>query len=557
MALLRAENGPNMGTRYPLESGQYVLGRHPDCDIVIDVGAVSRHHCKVFSDRLDFYVEDLHSRNGTFVNEQPVEARKKLSNGDRVRVCDVIFTFFAHASETPPSTLDESSSRAVLVDDVEASSSTIMSKLDVVSGRGGPQLAATPEAKLNALMEITQSLARAISLDEVLPQLLDSLFRIFMQADRGFVGLVDDRGVLAPRWTKMRRKNRDETIRVSRTIARQVMDTREAILSADAATDVRFEMSQSIADFRIRSVMCAPLLDREGKPLGILQLDTLDQRQRFQDEDLELLVSAAAQASIAIINARLHDDAMQRRTWERDLELAREVQRAFLPNRRPDCPKYDFFDYYRAANQIGGDYYDYVRLPDGRLAVLVADVVGHGVAAAMLMAKLSAEARFSLASSPHPASAITTLNERMCNLNLNRFVTCVMAVLDPATDTFTIANAGHMAPMRRAVDGTIDEPSRAEAGPPLGVVEGHQYGQACVNLQPGESLVMYTDGLNEAMDTDGKCFSIGRLRELIRESSGTPDEIGQHVLESIHAHMGRAAQEDDMCLVALQRIAEQ
>jgi sigma-B regulation protein RsbU (phosphoserine phosphatase) len=553
MALLRAENGPNSGTRYPLEDGQYVLGRHPDCDIVIDVGAVSRHHCKVSSDRSDYYVEDLHSRNGTFVNEQPVEARRKLVNGDRVRVCDVVFTFFVHASETPPSTLDESSSRAVLVDDVEASSSTIMSKLDVVGGRGGPQLAATPEAKLNALMEITQNLSRAISLDEVLPQLLDSLFRIFMQADRGFVGLVDERGVLAPRWTKMRRKNRDETIRVSRTIARQVMDTREAILSADAATDVRFEMSQSIADFRIRSVMCAPLLDREGKPLGILQLDTLDQRQRFQDEDLELLVSAAAQASIAIINASLHDEAMQRRTWERDLELAREVQRAFLPTRRPDFPQYNFFDYYRAANHIGGDYYDYVTLPEGRLAVLVADVVGHGVAAAMLMAKLSAEARFSLASSPHPASAITTLNERLCTLNLNRFVTCVMGVLDPATHTFTIANAGHMAPMHRAVDGTIDEPSRAEAGPPLGVVEGQQYEQVRINLQPGESVVMYTDGLNEAMDTEGKCFSIGRLRELIRESGGTPDEIGQYVLESIHAHMGRAAQEDDMCLVALQR----
>jgi serine phosphatase RsbU (regulator of sigma subunit)/pSer/pThr/pTyr-binding forkhead associated (FHA) protein len=555
MALLRTENGPESGTRYPLENGQYVLGRHPDCDVVIDVGAVSRHHCKIYADRAEFFIEDLHSRNGTFVNEKPVEARRQLVNGDRIRVCDVIFTFFAGATETASCTSDESSSRAVLVDDMEALSSTIMSKLDVVTSRAGPQLTASAEAKLNALIEITRSLSRAISLDEVLPQLLDSLFRIFVQADRGFVGLLDDRGVLVPRWTKLRRDNRDETIRVSRTIARQVMETKEAILSADAATDARFEMSQSIADFRIRSVMCAPLLDRDGAAIGILQIDTLDQRQRFQDEDLELLVSTASQASIAIANARLHDEALQRRTFERDLALAREVQRAFLPTNRPDLPQYDFYDYYRAANHIGGDYFDYVRLPAGRVAILLADVVGHGVAAAMLMAKLSAEARFSLASTSHAAEALTTLNDRLCGLNLHRFVTCLMAVLDPDTHTLTLANAGHMAPLHRTAGGKILEPSRREAGPPLGIIAGRQYDQVTVSIDPGESFTMYTDGINEAMDVEGTCFSIERLRQLVGESDGTPEIIGQLVLDSVRAHMGRASQEDDMCLVALRRLS--
>ena len=216
-----------------------------------------------------------------------------------------------------------------------------------------------------------------------------------------------------PRWTKLRRENRDETIRVSRTIARQVMETKEAILSADAASDSRFEMSQSIADFRIRSMMCAPLLDRDGKAIGILQIDTLDQRQRFQDEDLELLVSTASQASIAIVNAHCMRRRSQRRTLERDLELAREVQRAFLPTQAPGSGGITISTTTTGQpHHIGGDYYDYVRLPDGRLAVIVADVVGHGVAAAMLMAKLSAEARFSLAGDPQPAQALTALNER-------------------------------------------------------------------------------------------------------------------------------------------------
>ena len=217
----------------------------------------------------------------------------------------------------------------------------------------------------------------------------------------------------------------------------------------------------------------------------------------------------------------------QRRTLERDLELAREVQRAFLPTKHPDLADYDFYDYYRAAHQIGGDYYDYVRLPDGRLAVIVADVVGHGVAAAMLMAKLSAEARFSLAGVPSPAQAMTALNERICSLNLHRFVTCIMVVLDPALHQVTVANAGHMAPLRRLVSGELCEPSQKEGGPPLGVLEEMRYGQVTFTLEPGESLVLYTDGINEAMDPDGHCFSIDRLRLLVADGMGRPRRPGR------------------------------
>ncbi|MBI2478269.1 MAG: GAF domain-containing protein [Planctomycetia bacterium] len=380
---------------------------------MIDVGAVSRYHCKVIGDGVRYSVEDLNSRNGTFVNEQVIQGRTPLEHGNLVRVCDVVFTF--HDREQPASSSDDSSFRAVMVDDDSSDSggSTIMSKLDVRSSISGPMLAASAEAKLSALIEITRSLGNAISLDKVLPEVLDSLFRIFVQADRGFVGMLDANGTLVPRWTKLRREDKDDTIRVSRTIAKTVMDTKEAILSADAASDVRFEMSQSIADFRIRSMMCAPLVDSDQNAFGILQIDTLDQRQRFREDDLELLVSTAAQASIAINNARLYEASLRQRGVERDLELAREVQQAFLPQNAPNLPDYTFYSYYRAANTIGGDYYDYVPLPNGNLAVIVADVVGHGVAAAMLMAKLSAESRYCLASETEPAVAVTKLNRRL------------------------------------------------------------------------------------------------------------------------------------------------
>lgn len=555
MAYLQAENGPESGHQWELSHDRYVLGRHPDCDIVIDVGAVSRHHCRLFAQGQDYFIEDLGSRNGTFLNERLVSRAQPLRDGDRIRVCDVVFSFSEGGSTVTGETLTGSTSKAVLVDDEGASSSTIMSKLEVVGGVGGPQVAATAEAKLHALQEISQSLVKALSLDDVLRQVLDSLFRIFMQADRGFIGLLDDKGELVPRWTKIRREGSDETIRVSMTIARQVMKSKEAILSADAATDSRFEMSQSIADFRIRSMMCAPLVNSDGEAMGILQLDTVDQRQKFQNEDLGLLVSVAAQASVAIVNANLYEDALARRTLERDLTLAREVQRAFLPQRSPELADYDFYDYYRAAHHIGGDYYDYLTLPDGRLAILVADVVGHGIAAAMLMAKLSAEARFCIAAEPDPAKAMTTLNQRICQLELHRFITCIFAFLDPQSHEVTIVSAGHMAPLLLTKEGEVKEPGQSEAGTPLGVVPDQTYAAARLTLEPGESIVLYTDGINEAMSTDQKCFTTEAMKQQLLSGNGTSREIGHRILGAVRDHMGQEPQHDDMCLVVFRRRA--
>ena len=239
-----------------------------------------------------------------------------------MRVCEVTFHVWramrrsaasAASTDSIPKIVDGAGLGAFLADDeTDQPSSTIMSKLDVSSSsRGGVHVAASAEVKLAALIEITQSLGRVLALDEVLPQVLKSLFKIFVQADRGFIVMETPDGKLIPRWVRLRREDANDTLRISRTIIRHVMESKEAILSADAASDERFEMSQSIADFRIRSMMCAPLLDSEGKAFGALQIDTLDQRQRFTKEDLELLVSTASQAAIAIQNAQLHEQALR------------------------------------------------------------------------------------------------------------------------------------------------------------------------------------------------------------------------------------------------------
>ena len=445
MAILREISGPEPGRLFQLAQPRVVLGRHPDCEVIIEIGAVSRHHAQVLRVDGEYYVEDLNSRNGTFVNERLIHTRHRLAQDDCLRVCDVSFAFQWSPNDphwNPPPE-DRSSAYTVIVDDEsETKNSTIMSRLDLSASDGSVATESSSEVKLSALLEITQSLGKALSLDEVLPQVLNSLYKVFTQADRGFIVLKQEDGTLLPRWTKVWRGDQEETIRVSRTIVNQVMESREAVLSHDASSDERFEMSQSIADFRLRSVMCAPLINSDDSVLGVLQIDTFDQRHGFKLADLEVLASVASQAAIAIDNAQLHDQALQQRAHERELELANEVQKSFLPQSRPQVPGYQFCDFYRPAHQIGGDFYDYVLLPDGRVAVIVADVVGHGVAAALLMAKLSAESRFCLATEQVPSRVVSKLNAKLCADEIDdRFVTLILIVLNPICHEVIIVNA--------------------------------------------------------------------------------------------------------------------
>lgn len=561
MAFLSANNGPESGKKYELKGTQCVLGRHPDCEIVVDVGAVSRQHAKIYPEGPEFYVQDLNSRNHTFVNDIDIFGLgpRQLTDGDLIRICEVAFTYHGE-KKAPPSpdptrkTAEITGMGTVVIDDgTEEGPSTIMSKFDVSSSHGRVQLTASPEAKLSALVEITRSLGKALALNEVLPQVLNSLFKIFVQADRSFIVMRAEDGQLVPLATKVRRENAEDTIRVSRTIVNHVMQAKEAILSADAASDQKFEMSQSIADFRIRAMMCAPLLDTEGKAMGVLQIDTLDQRKRFQKEDLEVLASVAAQAGIAIDNAQMHERALKQKAHERDLEVAHEVQKSFLPEKPPEVEGYQFFNYYQPANHVGGDYFDYIGLKDGRWAVIVADVVGHGVAAALLMAKLSAESRYCLASEPNPATAVTRLNETMSRLQLDRFVTFIMVVIDPLTHEAVVVNAGHMAPIHRMEGGKFDEPGEELSGMPIGIMEGIDFEQHAFPLKAGELLLLYTDGVNECTNMAGDMYGIDRIREMVGGAELTPEAVGQKIVTDVRKFIGAKPPDDDMCLVCIGR----
>jgi len=552
MAVLQVLKGLNPGQQFPLEGPIAVLGRHPDCQIVLDAGAVSRKHAQIIADGPEYFVEDLESRNGTFVNGQQIVGRHHLQDNDRIKICDLLFTFRLDQPRAP--SVDGSSGiGALLVDDGGGtSSSTVMSKLDVSSSRDGLRVTINPESKLKALLEINQNLSKALAVDQVLPKILDSLFKVFLQADRGFVVLAGpDGGPLVPKAVKHRRAGHEEMIRISRTIINQVMSTKQAILSADAASDARFDTSQSIADFRIRSMMCAPLIDSTGRALGAMQIDTLDQRSRFQQDDLDVLVSVASQAAFALENAQLHEAALRQQTLERDLQLAHKVQQGFLPSTPPRVAGYDFFDFYEAANQVGGDYFDYVPLSGNRLGMVLADVSGKGISAALLMAKLSSEARYCLASESTPAAAINRLNANFSASGWeDRFVTLVLAVLDVARNEVAIANAGHMPPLLRHRDGRVLEIGEDQAGLPLGVDGDYAYEQAQLLLQPGDSLTMFTDGISEAMNAAGELYGLARLRKSLAAEASGVGQLGQRILADVKQFVGQYPQSDDMCLLS-------
>ncbi len=567
MASLKIVQGGEVGRVIELEGERWVLGRSPDCDVVLDVAAISRRHAILsdeasgLSDEADgFFVQDLGSRNGTYINSQRVVDRGPIRHGDQMLICDVLFEFLNPAAEKLGGAAPESSLLGSLVGGEGGSeddeTSTIMATVDVSQGgKASWQLSAKPEAQLKALIEISNNLGSTLSVKEILPKLLDSLFNIFVQADRGFVIMRPKPDApLVPVASKARRPGDEDNMRISRTIVEQAVSGKKAILSADAATDERFNMAQSIADFQIRSLICAPLIAKDGESLGVIQIDTRNQMSRFSDQDLQVLVGVANQASIAMDNARLHEDAVKQRALQRDLEVANQMQHALLPSKSPQVPGYHFFEFYESAYLVGGDYYDYVMLPDDRFAVIVGDVAGKGVSAAILMAKLSGDVRFWLAREPDTAKAMGEINASFSSHGWDdRFVTMVIALIDPRTHTLTLVNAGHMPPMLRNANGEVIEIGGDITGLPVGVMDDYEFEAYQRELEPGDFVTIFTDGFSEAMNSDRDLYGIEKMIEVISNKEVGPYDLGQHLLDDVRSFAGDFPQSDDMCLVCFGR----
>jgi sigma-B regulation protein RsbU (phosphoserine phosphatase) len=544
-------------TRYSIDRDRAVIGRNSDCEIPLDVAAVSRRHAAIVRERNEFFIEDLESRNGTFLNDERIFNRATLRDGDQLQICGQTFRF--RGDHRNNATISEDTGLMDLMDDDSTADAraNVMATFDVGGGGSASwRLSAKPEVKLAALLEITSNLGKAMSVQEILPKVLDSLFKIFVQADRGFVVMkLKPDGPPVPVAQKHRRESDEQRGRISRTIVEEAMKSRKAILSADASSDERFSMAQSIADFSIRSMICAPMIGAEGEAVGVIQIDTMNQKSRFSDEDLEVLAGVASQAAQSIENARMHEQVLAQQGLERDLDLARRMQRALLPAHPPKVTGYTFFDYYQSARQVGGDYYDYVELPNNRFAVIVGDVAGKGVSAALLMARLSSDVRFLLASEDDPAVAVAKINTSFCNADWqDKFVTMIVAVVDPKTHRLSLVNAGHMAPILRHSGGIVEAVGDEQAGMPLGVAGEMDYEAVHFDLVPGDFVTIFTDGFSEAMNAERDLYGLERLMEQVSSAAVSVNDLGKHILEDVNKFVDGYAQSDDMCLACFGRI---
>ena len=550
MPALHILKGANEGALIPLDGDKFILGRNPDCDIVIPMTSVSREHAVILRIQGRYYIEDKHSPNGTFVNNVAITARTLLKHNDHIRICDFLAAFVDQAQATPTEPEDASEPEE------HDGSSTVEAQL---SHSSNLLLETQPAEKLRGLLEISANLSKTLDLDALMPKIVESLFLLFRQADRCFVIQAEDgTGRLLPRVVKTRRPHEETNARPSKTIVRRCLESAQAFLSDDASRDDRIQLSQSVVDFRIRSVMCVPLCTPEGKAFGVIQLDTQDRSKKFTQEDLKLLWGVANQAAIAMENARLHEEAVVRERFNRDLELAKRVQHSFLPSSLPKVAGYDFYAYYQPAQAVGGDYYGFIPLPQGRLAVALGDVAGKGISAALLMAKLSSDARFCFLAEPNPGQAVSKLNDLLYEFTspMDRFVTLGALVLDPTRHTVTLVSAGHPSPQlwRKGNAALQDTVPRSTTGLPLGMVEGCVYDACQIALQPGDNLILFSDGVTDALDVRNNPFSMKGVQRVAAEAGGVSAAVlGDRLVKAVQQHATNREPHDDITLICLGR----
>ena len=540
MPHLRVLKGAKQGEQYPLTKAVTVIGRNPDCDIWVNLGAVSREHAEILQIDGRYFVKDLGSRNKTYVNDKEVDPKSPtlLQVQDRIRICDFVCTF-EDPSIVPPVAHD--------VDD----SGTIMSSVMV---RNSNALDSQPAERLRALLEITNRLSSTLEVESLIPMILDQLMSVFRVADRSFFVIrVDDKFI--PKAIKTRRERDEATARFSKTIMNKCLDEARAILSEDALQDEAFAMSASVTDFRIRSVMCAPLLTNTGESLGVIQIDTQDRMRKFTQDDLQFLIAVCNQFALSMMNAHLHEEQLNNLKFQQEIELAKEVQKTFLPSRVPVIEDYEFFAFYKAAREVGGDYFGFIQLPNDRLAIAIGDVAGKGIPAALLMARLSGDVRYSLLAEDDPAKATQRLNDRLQEAGMvDRVITFCLVVLDHAHHQVTIVNAGHVPPLLRLAQGAIVELAAGDLnGLPLGVMEGYEYQAVQYQMNPGDQILLCTDGITDATNQDKQVFGMERLKSRLTEWQIGQSPLGKYILDQVDQHADQAEQFDDITMVTIGR----
>lgn len=542
--VLMMMEGDTPGRLFELSRQETLIGRNPQCQIVLNAREISRKHARITHEGGRYYIRDLGSRCGTQVNDETITSACLLEHESIVRVWTFAFRF-----QDPAMQADDRGD--------DHHHSTIIKKVrGVFEEEKGRLRSEDLRHKLDGLLEISKSIFRNLDLKEVLETTVHKLFEVFPETNRGFVLLKDkNSGELVPK--AMRATSNDSgKLKISHTIVNMVMNNGEAILSKDASNDANINYAESIRQERLRTLMSVPLIDRGGKTIGLIQLDTSTEGREYNQDDLDVLIIVAGFVSVAVENASLHAEHIRKTTFEAEEDHARRVQRLFLPKARPQLYGYEFWDCYQPAVALSGDYFGYMTCGGGKqLAVMIGDVSGKGMPAALIMAKLSSEARLAVNTETEPGRVVDRLNAQILRDELDgMFVTFLLAWLDVDCHKVRFVRAGHHGPLVRRADGSVEIIGKQGGGPPLGLVGDCTYEASEVDLEPGDVLLLYTDGVSDAQDERKSFFGAKRVEALVRETAGGAGNIGRAIIQAVEQHSRNYRQTDDITIICLGRL---
>ena len=529
----------------PLEGKKRItLGRAADNDLAYpDDPVLSRRHVALEFDDDQWWAEDLGSKNGTLVNGVRIAGRRQLALGDRVVAGRVTLTLRDPAREADHT--------VVFVAETPGQGTQVSTNLEEVVGTGSgleaalrtPALAGTP--RVQALLDAGRELAGHRPLNELFNVILE-LSVNSVGAKRGIVMTLEG-DQLAPR------AKRGENFVISRAVRDKILQSKDSLLVLDTSQDEAFKASMTIVQQRVKSFIAVPLQTKD-KVIGLIYVDSPDIVRPFTPEDLTLLTVMANIAAIRIENARLVEVEQAERVMAKELEQAAEIQRNLLPKHAPPVLGLEVAGRSVACRSVGGDYFDYLTLPGGRLGILVGDVAGKGMSAALLMSSLQARAQILAEEDDDLATFLTRLNRSVAtNCPGNRFITLFGCTIDAATGEFWYANAGHNPPYLLRKDGRIE--MLPAGGPVMGILKNIKYPAEQRMLEPGDVVVMFSDGVTEARSVADEEYGEDRLVGELMELRHLPAEaIVQAVFESVERFMGDAPAGDDITLVVLRRV---
>lgn len=532
---------PDGKTRvFSLDRDRITLGRAAGNDLCYPEDAgLSRQHLAIEHRNTDWVITDLKSKNGTVVNSTRITEPQRLKPGDRIAAGHLVLEF---ASKQPEPLPDKT---VVFFENpnVPTSSSTMRTSL---AGLLSEEKELEGGGKhMRALVRAYKALVEHMSIDKLFHLIVDLSIET-VGAARGVL-LTYENGELEVRAAK------GEGFRISKTVRDTVLKDRTSLLVRDARLDQAFAERLSIVAQQVRSFMAVPLQTDKGV-IGLIYLDSPHFVHEFTKDDLDLLTIMAYVAAIRVEHARLAEIEEVEHMHTKELEQAAEIQRGLLPKKSPCIPGIDLAGYNSPCRTVGGDYFDFLPCDDGRVTILVADVAGKGMPAAMLMSNLQARAQVLFEDPSDLAELMKRLNRIIAKTcPLNRFISMFVGVYNTKTCDMTYCNAGHNPPLVLRCNGPVQE--LGSTGVVLGILPNESFEQSVVHLAPGDTVVLFSDGITEACRPDSdEQFGEERLARILREGDCTSAEtMLDRVQRALTEWIGNAAPGDDITLVIARR----